>query len=124
MPGILMADLITAGLILPSLCASNKRGVVEKLSRFAAASAGADKELLKNAVLSRGDLTTFGVGRGVAIPHGTVPGVSQPVGAFTRLKKPVDFGAADGRPADLVMLLIVAQGQDEILLRALSSVAR
>jgi PTS system nitrogen regulatory IIA component len=121
---MLMADLITAGLILPRLHSSNKRGVIEKLSRFAGASAGLDGELVKNAVLSRGDPTTFGIGRGVAIPHATAPGVSQPLGAFTRLKKPVDFGAADGRPADLVMLLIAAQGEDGILLRALSSVAR
>jgi nitrogen PTS system EIIA component len=124
MSRILMTDLVTAKLIFPSLRASNRRGVIEKLSRFAAPSAGLDEKLIKNAVLSRGDLTTFGVGRGVAIPHGTAPGVSQPLGAFTRLKNPVDFGAADGRPADLVMLLIAAQGEDGFLLRALSSVVR
>jgi PTS system nitrogen regulatory IIA component len=124
MSRVLMADLITGELILPSLHASNKRSVIEKLSRFVASSAGLDEKLLKRAVLSRADLSTFGVGGGIAIPHATAPGVSQPLGAFARLTKPVDFGAADGRPADLVMLLIAAQGEDGILLRTLSSVAR
>lgn len=124
MSRILMADLITAELIFPGMHASNKRSVIEKLSRLAASSAGLDDKVVATALLSRGDLTTFGVGRGVAVPHATVPGVSHPLGAFARLKKPIDFGAADGRPADLVMLLIAAQGQDGILLRAVSSVAR
>lgn len=120
----LLTDLITPELILPSLQASNKRRVIEKLSCFAAWRAGLNEEVVKKAVLSRGDLTTFGVGRGLAIPHATVPGILQPLAAFARLKRPVQFGAADGRPADLVLLLLAPEGDDGILLRALSCTAR
>jgi PTS system nitrogen regulatory IIA component len=74
--------------------------------------------------MARDDLTTFGVGRGVAIPHGTVPGIAKPLGAFARLKRPVDFGAADGCAADLVFLLLAPESDPSILLRALSCVAR
>jgi PTS system nitrogen regulatory IIA component len=98
--------------------------VIEKLSCFAAARTGLDEELVRRALLMREDLTTFGVGRGIAIPHATVPGISEPLGAFARLKRPVDFGAADGRVADLVLLILAPEKDPGILLRALSCVAR
>jgi PTS system nitrogen regulatory IIA component len=46
------------------------------------------------------------------------------VAVFARLGARVDFGAADGNPADLVMLILAPEGEDTTLLRALSSVAR
>ncbi|MBX9847429.1 MAG: PTS sugar transporter subunit IIA [Xanthobacteraceae bacterium] len=119
-----MAELITPDRILPVLNAADKDRAIDKLCRFAAARAGLDGELVRRAVLAREDLTTFGVGRGIAIPHGTVPGMSKPLGALARLKRPVDFGAADGRAADLVFLLLAPESDASILLRALSCVAR
>jgi PTS system nitrogen regulatory IIA component len=119
-----MADLITPERVILTLYAANKLRVIEKLSCFAAARTRLDEELVRRALVMREDLTTFGVGRGIAIPHATVPGISEPLGAFARLKRPVDFGAADGRVADLVLLILAPEKDPGILLRALSCVAR
>jgi PTS system nitrogen regulatory IIA component len=119
-----MAELIAPERIIPMLLGSNKHKVIEKLSWFAAAHAGLDKKLVQKAVIAREGLTTFGVGRGIAIPHAAVPGISKPLGAFARLKHPVDFGAADGRLADLVFLLLTPEDDPGALLPALSCVAR
>jgi len=119
-----MADLITPERIIPRLHAADKLQVIEKLSRFAAAHGGLNKDLVQRAVLTRGDLTTFGVGRGIAIPHAVVTGIAEPIGVFARLEAPVDFDAADGRGVDLVLLLLAPEGNAEILLPALSRVAR
>jgi nitrogen PTS system EIIA component len=70
------------------------------------------------------DLTSFGLGRGLAIPHASVTGLPKALGAFAQLETPVDFGAADGQPADLVLLILAPEGKDSMLLRALSCVAR
>src|SRR3954470_23060464 len=112
-----MADLVNPRLIYPKLHASNRRRLVQKLSGFAAGHAGLTEEAEKRAVFSRGDLTTFGIGRGLAIPHATVCGVSKPLGAFARMVTPVDFGAVDGRAADLV-LPILAPAEDETITRS------
>ena len=104
---IRLADLVTADRIIPAMYAGNKLEVLEKLSRFAAMKIRVDAELIRRKVLEREDLTTFGIGRGIALPHAAVPGISQPIGIFARLKRPIDFGAADGRRADLVFLLLV-----------------
>lgn len=124
MSRIEMADLITPDRIILTLHAANKHQVVTKLSQLAAAQNGLNEEFLCQAVLNREGLTTFGVGRGIAMPHAIVRGVAEPAGIFARLKQPVDFGAADGRPADLVFLLVVPETDPGILLPALSCVAR
>jgi PTS system nitrogen regulatory IIA component len=119
-----MADLITPDRIVPTLNAVDKHQVIHKLSCLAAAQTGAEEEAVRRAVLSREDLTTFGLGRGIAIPHAIVGSIRKPFGAFARLSRPIDFGAADGRPADLILLLLAPETDAGILLPALSCVAR
>ncbi len=121
---IRMADLVTADRIIPALNAGNKFKVLEKLAHFAAMRTRVDAELIRRKVLEQEDLTTFGIGRGIALPHAAVPDIPKPIGIFARLKRPIDFGAADGRRADLVLLLLVPDGNPGILLRALSCAAR
>lgn len=124
MSSIRMVDLITPDRVIPTFHAGNKLQVIEKLSCIAAKKSGLDHELVRRRILEREDLTTFGIGRGIALPHAIVPGISKPIGVFARLKEPVSFGAADGRPADLVLLLLAPDKDPAILLRALSCVAR
>lgn len=121
---IRLADLIMPERIIPRLHAADKHQVIEKLSRLAAAHGGMNKDLVWRAVLNHEDLTTFGVGRGIAIPHAVVAGIEEPIGVFTRLETSVDFDAVDGRAADLVVLLLAPEANAAILLPALSCVAR
>lgn len=121
---IRMVDLVSADRVVPALYAANKLQVIEKLSCIAARRSGVEYESVRRRVLEREDLTTFGIGRGIALPHATVPGLSEPIGVFARLKQPVDFGAADGRLADLALLLLAPEEDLGVLLRALSCVAR
>jgi PTS system nitrogen regulatory IIA component len=121
---IRMADLITPDRIVPIMHARDKQQAVVKLSRLAATKIWLSEDAVREAVLTRDDLTTFAVGRGIAIPHAIVAGIGEPVGAFARLRRPVDFGASDGRHADLVFLLLAPETHAGVLLRALSCVAR
>ena len=124
MSRIQMADLITPERIIPTLNAADKHQVIHKLSRLIAAQTALNEELVRRAVLMREDLTTFGVGRGIAIPHAIAGNMCKPFGAFARLNRPVDFGAADGQLADLVLLLLAPETDAGSLLPALSCVAR
>lgn len=119
-----MADLITPDRIIPTLSAANKRQVVAKLSRLVAARIGLNEVLLRRTILAQEDSTVFGVGRGIAVPHARVDGIAEPLGAFARLKQPIDFGALDGQPADLVFLLLAPETGSDTLLPALACVAR
>lgn len=69
-------------------------------------------------------LSGTGMNEGVAIPHAAVAGITKPVGAFARLDPPHDFGALDGRPSDLVFMLLSPPQRGADHLKALARVAR
>jgi PTS system nitrogen regulatory IIA component len=77
-----------------------------------------------DAVLIRERLSGTGVGEGVAIPHAPVLGVVRPVGAFARLEPAQQFDALDGRPADLVFMLLAPPDKGADHLKALARVSR
>ena len=59
------------------------------------------------ALLAREDLGSTGTGGGIAIPHARIEAVTKPFGILAKLKQPIDFDAIDGRPVDLVFVLLV-----------------
>jgi PTS system nitrogen regulatory IIA component len=64
---------------------------------------------LHNQLLSREQLSSTGIGRGVAIPHPRSPftGIADlPLIATCFLDHPVDFNAIDGRPVFVLFILI------------------
>ncbi|MBF9235382.1 PTS sugar transporter subunit IIA [Microvirga alba] len=124
MASTLMASLITPARVVPRLRACDVRHVVHELVRIAIAETALDHDAVCRAVLNRGEASTFGFGRGVAIPHAAVSGLDRPVGAFARLHPPQDFGAADHIPTDLAFLLLSPDGDASTHLRALACVAR
>jgi PTS system nitrogen regulatory IIA component len=60
----------------------------------------------------------------VAIPHARFAGVSQVLGLFVRLEKPVDFEAIDRQPVDLVFALFAPESAGAEHLKALARVSR
>jgi PTS system nitrogen regulatory IIA component len=84
----------------------DKVQLLEELSRRAAASLRLAPDLVANAILKREELGSTGMGSGVAIPHARFPDLRKPFGLLARLRKPIDFEAVDGRPVDIVFLLL------------------
>jgi PTS system nitrogen regulatory IIA component len=119
-----IADFVAPDRVITSLPGTSKHSVLEELARIGAASANLDPDKVFDALLERQDSTTIGLGRGIAIPHAAIEGVDAPRGFFARLQPPVDFGAVDGVPADLVVMILAPEDDIRTLLRALSCVAR
>lgn len=65
-----------------------------------------------------------GFGGGVAIPHCRHSELQHIRGAFVRLAEPVDYGAVDGIPVDLVFLLLSPTSTGPDHLKALAAVSR
>ncbi|MDH3737660.1 MAG: PTS sugar transporter subunit IIA, partial [Alphaproteobacteria bacterium] len=94
------------------------------LSKFAADLCGLDAQDIFAVLLERERLGTTGVGDGLAIPHGRLPGLEKIHGFFARLEKPVDFDSIDDRPVDLIFLLLAPEGAGADHLKALARISR
>ena len=75
-------------------------------------------------MLEREQLGSTGVGKGVAIPHGKIEGLSSVVGVLARLEAPVDFDAVDDQPVDIAFLLLAPANATAAHLKALAKVSR
>ena len=119
-----ITDLITPDSVLPSLKAGTKKQVLHELARKAAALTGQNERTIGEVLTERERLGSTGVGLGIGIPHGKLPGLERIIGVFARLEKPVDFDAIDDQPVDLVFLLLAPAGAGAEHLRALALVSR
>jgi PTS system nitrogen regulatory IIA component len=119
-----LTEVLSPSAILPKVHASSKRQALQAVCEALAESAGLDPRAVFDAVQLRERLSGTGMGEGVAIPHARAAGVKHPIGAFARFDPPVDFDALDGRPADLVFLLLAPADRGADHLKALARVAR
>ena len=64
----------------------------------------------------REQVSSTGLGEGFAIPHARVKDLDRIQVAYVRMKSPIPFGAADGKPvSDILVLLVPKQSADEHL---------
>lgn len=73
---------------------------------------------------AREDLGSTALGAGVAIPHGRVKGLKNPIAAFIKLVKPIEFVAPDGEPVSTLIFLLVPEKATQQHLEILSSIAQ
>jgi nitrogen PTS system EIIA component len=119
-----LPDLLSADTVLGSLSATNRKQALQILSEAAAARLDLDSRIIFDAVMERERLGSTGVGDGVAIPHARLEGLDHVFGLFAKLKSPIDFDAIDGRPVDLVFLLLAPETSGAEHLKALARISR
>ncbi|OPX54948.1 PTS IIA-like nitrogen-regulatory protein PtsN [Oceanospirillum multiglobuliferum] len=74
-------------------------------------------------LIARERLGSTGVGEGIAIPHCRVKNCTESIGTFIRLKDKIDFDAIDGKPVDLLFVLLVPEEANDQHLNLLSTLA-
>jgi len=119
-----ISDLITPSTIVPSLKVTSKKQALQELARHGAEITGLGEREIFEVLLERERLGTTGVGGGVAIPHGKLPGITGLQGVFARLEQPIDFDAIDEQPVDLIFLLLAPEAAGADHLKALARVSR
>jgi len=119
-----ISDLLEPRAVVPSLRAANKKQLLQEIARRAAELTGEAERAIFDVLLERERLGTTGVGSGIAIPHGKLPGLQRLYGLFARLETPIDFESIDEQPVDLVFLLLAPGGAGADHLKALARVSR
>ena len=119
-----LSDFLDFDAINTRLSGGNKRSLLQQLANLAGQRLGAEPGLTLASVAEREQLGSTGFGQGVAIPHGKIEGLSRIYCLFARAAEPVDYKAIDGRPVDLVFLLLSPPDAGAEHLKALAAVSR
>lgn len=119
------ASLLQPATVRVRLPGETKREVIEELvGLITGHPAVHDAEALRQAVWSREEIMSTGVGKGLGLPHAKSSAVAESIAAFGVTQHPIDFGAIDDQPVRLVFLLAGPESAKSEHIRILSRVSR
>jgi nitrogen PTS system EIIA component len=103
---------------------ADKQKLLEHLARRASTVVDLEPDTILAELRKREQLGSTGMGGGVALPHARIHQIQKPFGMVVRLKKPIEFDAVDGKPVDMIALLLLPDTQEGKQLGALACIAR
>ncbi len=101
-----LAEAITEDRVFVRLRAGDKGRLLQEIARRAGAVLGIPGTEIAAALTAREALGSTGVGGGIAVPHAQLPRLAATVCFFAQLERPLDFAAIDGKPVDLLFVLL------------------
>ncbi|GGP77876.1 PTS IIA-like nitrogen regulatory protein PtsN [Shewanella ulleungensis] len=103
----------------------SKKKVLELISDLVAAQYPtlSSQEVFES-LLAREKMGSTGIGNGIAIPHGRLTTIDQPIAIFVKCEEPISFDAIDKQPVDILFALLVPADQCQQHLSTLSSMAQ
>lgn len=119
-----LSDILTPNAVRVLANVSSKKRLLHDVSDVANACYDFQGTPLIAALMEREALGPTGVGHGVALPHARLDDIDTVKGVFLRLERPVDFGAVDRQPVDLVFALFAPRDSGVSHLKALALVSR
>lgn len=121
-----MEALIMEELVDLQIAAEDKYEAIKALAdKIGAADRLHDYDGYLESVIEREELTTTGIGFGIAIPHGKSQHVKETTVAFGRLQEELDWQSLDEKEVGLVFLLAVPEAcQGDQHLKIIASLSR
>jgi PTS system nitrogen regulatory IIA component len=119
-----ISEIIDTGAVLPSLKATTKKQVLQDMAQQLARLVAIDQRIIFETLLTREKLGSTGLGQGIAMPHGRMPGLQHVTGLFAKLATPIDYDSVDGKPVDLVFALLSPDHAGADHLTALAKISR
>ncbi|RVT83402.1 PTS lactose transporter subunit IIC [Rhodobacteraceae bacterium CCMM004] len=119
-----LSKLLTPDAVRITSGTTSKKRLFHELADTAQSVYGLESGAVVEALLDREALGPTGVGAGVALPHARLRGIDKVRGLFLRSERPIDYGAVDRQPVDLVFCLFAPDAAGVEHLKALASVSR
>ncbi|MBW6524254.1 PTS sugar transporter subunit IIA [Sphingomonas sp. RHCKR47] len=119
-----LSDLLLPELVAVDVSAAIRKAVFTQIGALAAPVLGFDARVIGDALAAREKLGSTAFGGGVAIPHARIDGLDRLVAGTVRLAQPIDFGAVDDAPVDLLFVLLSPPKAGADHLKALARIAR
>jgi len=118
-----LAAILPASNVLVGVDATSKKRVFEAAGVLFENLQQIARGTVTDNLFARERLGSTGLGHGVAIPHGRIKGLKNPLAAVLRLQQPIPFDAPDDEPVALLIFLLVPEAATQRHLEILSEIA-
>ncbi|MFW8564946.1 PTS IIA-like nitrogen regulatory protein PtsN [Orrella sp. 11846] len=119
----LLSQILIPQNVMLDVAVTSKKRALEQVALMFENNQGIERANVFDSLFSRERLGSTGLGSGVAIPHGRIKNIVKPSAAFVRLAQPVSFDAPDGKPVDLLLVIVVPEEATQQHLDILAEVA-
>lgn len=120
-----LGEYLDKDFILPDLQAQAKHEVLaELIAPIGAKRPQVDVARAHKVLMEREGLGTTGIGDGIAIPHGKLPGLDTIIVAVGRSRKGVAFESLDFKPCSIFFLVLAPEQVAGLHLRILAHISR
>jgi nitrogen PTS system EIIA component len=117
-------DFLSPNDVTIDVAPANKQKLLVELAKKAGSRLRLSPDTILTELSKREGLGSTGVDNGVAIPHARFRQIDKPFGMLIRLRRPIEFDALDGKPIDVVFLLLLPETAKGAQLSPLACVAR
>ncbi len=118
-----LSNILPAAQVLVGVDATSKKRAFEEAGLLFEQLHGLSRAMVTDSLFARERLGSTGLGHGVAIPHGRIKGMKNPMVAVFQLAKPIGFDAPDELPVNLLIFLLVPEAATQKHLEILSAIA-
>ncbi len=120
-----LSELLNENRILFNVKFENKEDAITKMvNSLSGDPLIKDLEEVKQAVLEREKIMSTGVGNGFAIPHAKTKGADGFIAILAKLSEPIDFDSHDGKPVNIIFMLIGKETMVSEHIKMLSRISR
>jgi PTS system nitrogen regulatory IIA component len=119
-----LASVLTTDAVFPRLSATSKKQALKFLSEQAATLTGVDAGEIFSVVMEREQASVTVVGGGAALPQARIETLTKICILATTLARPVEFGAQDGQPVDIIVLLLTPATANTEHVKAVAAISR
>ncbi|OCQ20252.1 PTS IIA-like nitrogen-regulatory protein PtsN [Pseudoalteromonas luteoviolacea] len=119
-----LSELISEDCSKAAVLFNSKKRILQYISELAQQKIpDSNQHDILEALLNREKLGSTGIGKGIAIPHGRLSGLSKVVAIILVNQQAIPFDAYDDRDVDVFVALIVPDGENKQHLETLASIA-
>ena len=118
-----LAAILPASNVLVNVDATSKKRVFEQAGLLFENQHGVARSTVTDNLFARERLGSTGLGHAVAIPHGRIKGLKNPLAAVVRVLQPIPFDAPDDEAVALLIFLLVPEAATQRHLEILSEIA-
>ncbi len=122
---MILTQILQPTCIKAPLDSKDKEDAIAELVELLASNGLLDnKDTVLEAVMTREETRSTGIGSGIAIPHGKCGGVKELVMAMGIAAEPIDYDSIDNKPVTIICLLVSPNDQTGPHIQALARISK